>query len=85
MVQRKLTASLDSSTEIKNLHPIKLSKLKRMSHWFDPTWSMPPQLGAYIHTSDNKKVEMVQRGAARYVCNIWHNTSSISEMVGHLG
>ena len=38
------------------------------------------------HTSDNiKKVEMVQREAARYVCNRWHNTSSVSEMVGHLG
>ena len=38
------------------------------------------------HTSDNiKKVEMVQRRSARYVCNRWHNTSSVSEMVGHLG
>ena len=38
------------------------------------------------HTSDNiKKVEMVQRRAARYVCNRWHNTSSVSEMVSHLG
>ena len=38
------------------------------------------------HTSDNiKKVEMVQRHAARYVCNRWHNTSSVSEMVSHLG
>ena len=38
------------------------------------------------HTSDNiKKVEMVQRRAVRYVCNRWHNTSSVSEMVGHLG
>ena len=38
------------------------------------------------HTSDNiKEVEMVQRCAARYVCNRWHNTSSVSEMVGHLG
>ena len=39
-----------------------------------------------LHTSDNiKKVEMVQRRAARYVCNRWHNTSSVSEMVSHLG
>ena len=38
------------------------------------------------HTSYNiKKVEMVQRRAARYVCNRWHNTSSVSEMVSHLG
>ena len=37
------------------------------------------------HTSDNtKNVEMVQRRAARYVCNHWHNTSSVSEMVSHL-
>ena len=38
------------------------------------------------HTSDNiKKVEMVQRRAAKYVCNRWHNTISVSEMVSHLG
>ena len=38
------------------------------------------------HTSDNtKKMEMVQRRAVRYVCNRWHNTSSVSEMVSHLG
>ena len=38
------------------------------------------------HTSDNiKKVEMVQRRAARYDCNRWHNTSSVSKMVSHLG
>ena len=38
------------------------------------------------HTSDNiKKVAMVQRRAARYVCNRWHKTSSVSEMVNHLG
>ena len=37
------------------------------------------------HTSDNiKKVEMVQRRAARYVCNRWQNTSSVSEMFSHL-
>ena len=37
-------------------------------------------------TSDNiKKVEMVQGRAARYLCNCWYNTSSVSEMVGHLG
>ena len=46
---------------------------------------MPPRFGA-PHTSDNiKEVEMVQRRAARYVCNHWHNTSSVCEMVGHLG
>ena len=34
------------------------------------------------HTSDNiKKVDMVQRRAA----SRWHNTSSVSEMVSHLG
>ena len=38
------------------------------------------------HTFDNiKKVEMVQRRAARFVCHSWHTTSSVSEMVGHLG
>ena len=30
------------------------------------------------------KVEMVQRRAARYVCNRWHNTSSVSEMLTSL-
>ena len=28
---------------------------------------------------------MVQRRAARYVCNRWHNTSSVTEMVNQLG
>ncbi len=38
------------------------------------------------HTQVNiKKLEMVQRRAARYVCNRWHNTSSVSAMLGDLG
>ena len=38
------------------------------------------------HTSDNiKRVGMVRRRTARYMCNHWDNTSSVSEMVGHLG
>ena len=38
------------------------------------------------HTKDNiHKLDMVQRRAARYVCNRWHNTSSVSEMLGGLG
>ena len=32
-----------------------------------------------------RKLEMVQRRAARYVCNRWHNTSSVSEMLNNLG
>ena len=31
------------------------------------------------------KLVMVQRHAARYVCNRWHNTSSVTEMVNQLG
>ena len=31
------------------------------------------------------KLEMVQRRAARYTCNRFHNTSSVSEMIDHLG
>ena len=30
------------------------------------------------------KIEMVQRRAARYVCNRYHNTSSVTEMLNHL-
>ena len=38
------------------------------------------------HTQCNtRKLEMVQRRAARYVCNLWHNTSSVTEMVNQLG
>ena len=38
------------------------------------------------HTQCNtRKLEMVQRRAARYVCNRWHNTSSVTEMVNQLG
>ena len=34
---------------------------------------------------NTRKLEMVQRRAARYVCNRWHNTSSVTEMVNQLG
>ena len=37
------------------------------------------------YTKDNvKKLEMVQRRAARYVLNRYHNTSSVSEMLQEL-
>ena len=38
------------------------------------------------HTQKNiHKLDMVQRRAARYTCNRYHNISSVTEMVGHLG
>ena len=38
------------------------------------------------HTTENRhKLDRVQRRAARYACNRWHNTSSVSEMVRQLG
>ena len=37
------------------------------------------------HTHYNThKLEMVQRRAARYVCNRWHNTSSVTGMLSQL-
>ena len=37
------------------------------------------------HTHYNtQKLEMVQRRAARYVCNRWHNTSSVTGMLNQL-
>ena len=37
------------------------------------------------HTSESKsKIEMVQRRAARYVCNRYHNTSSVTDMLDTL-
>ena len=37
------------------------------------------------HTHCNtQKLEMVQRRAARYVCNRWHNTSSVTGMLNQL-
>ena len=37
------------------------------------------------HTNYNThKLEMVQRRAARYVCNRWHNTSSVTGMLSQL-
>lgn len=37
------------------------------------------------HTADYKnKLEMVQRRAARYVCNNYHNTSSVTSMLNEL-
>ena len=38
------------------------------------------------HTQENKKkLEMVQRRAARYVCNRYNNTSSVGSMLADLG
>ena len=38
------------------------------------------------HTAENiSTLEMVQRRAARYTCNRLHNTSSVKEIIGHLG
>ena len=38
------------------------------------------------HTQKNiHKLDMVQRRAARYTCNRYHNISNVTEMVGHLG
>ena len=38
------------------------------------------------HTKNNiNKIEMVQRRAARYVCNRYHNTSSVTNMIHSLG
>ena len=38
------------------------------------------------HTQKNiHKLDMIQRIAARYACNRWHNISSVTEMVSHLG
>ena len=38
------------------------------------------------HTQKNiHKLDMIQRRAARYACNRWHNISSVAEMVSHLG
>ena len=37
------------------------------------------------HTHKNiYKLDIIQRRAARYTCNRWHNISSVTEMVGHL-
>ena len=38
------------------------------------------------HTQKNiHKLDMIKRRAARYACNLWHNISSVTEMVSHLG
>ena len=37
----------------------------------------------YTHYN-TQKLEMVQRRAARYVCNRWHNTSSVTGMLSQL-
>ena len=37
------------------------------------------------HTADQRnKIEMVQRRAARYACNQYHNTSSVTDMIDNL-
>ena len=34
-----------------------------------------------LHTSQIKKIEKVQRRAARFTCNRYHNTSSVTDML----
>ena len=39
----------------------------------------------HTHTKNMCKLDIIQRRAARYTCNRWHNISSVTEMVGHMG
>ena len=42
--------------------------------------------GTHKYTQKNiHKLDMIQRRAARYACNRYHNISSVTDMVGHLG
>jgi hypothetical protein len=46
----------------------------------------PSHLKYFNYTHDNiNKLEMVQRRAARYVQNNYHNTSSVTSMIDTLG
>ena len=47
---------------------------------------MIPHLVWDPHTQKNiYKLDTIQRREARYTCNRWHNISSVTDMVGHLG
>ena len=72
----------------RNLKISKAVKTQAYQSFFRPHLEYAPTVWS-PHTSDNiKKVEMVQRHTCckvAFVCNRWHNTSSVSDMVGHLG
>ena len=42
------------------------------------------RMGPRLHTYNTQKLETVQRRVARYVCNRWHNTSSVTGMLSQL-
>ena len=46
----------------------------------------PPEIRRSVHNQNErtKQLDMVQRRAARYVCNRWHNASSDSGMLSQL-
>ena len=49
-----------------------------------PLLEFAPSLWDLYVQKDIKKVEMVQRCAARYVTNRYHNASSVTDMLNHL-
>ena len=53
------------------------SMVRPLSEYCSTVWS--PHTKEYI-----QKIEMVQRRAARYVTNRYHNTSSVTSMLDHL-
>ena len=94
-----LTSDLKWNTHISNatkkansildLHNLKTSSQTLKTQAYQSLVRPHLEYGATVwspHRAENiNKLEMVQRRGARYTCNRFHNTSSVSEMIGYLG
>ena len=49
-------------------------------------WNIVTPFGTHTHNTQQQKlqIEQIQRRAARYVSNRYHNTSSVTDMMSHL-
>ena len=65
-----------------HLH-LSIQRKLHTKHWFTLSSSMQLLFGIHI-MKQTKKVEKVQKTAARWVCRRWHNTSSIDDILNDL-
>ena len=55
-----------------------------IKHLLDQNWSMPRLIWDPHNRTQINQIEKVQRRAARYVTNRYHNTSSVTDMLQNL-
>ena len=82
-----ITSKANSTHGILRRHP-RLSSHTVKTHAYQalvrPHLEYAPAVWDHHTHCNTQKLEMVQRRAARYVCNRWHNTSSVTGMLNQL-